>query len=98
MLKTDRYREKGVDVLIAVELLRGAYRDTYDTAILVSSDTDLIPAIQEIRQAGKHLEYVGFSHRPSYGLIKNSDIRTLLKREDVAQFLPAARPGRSAAA
>src|SRR3989344_8418989 len=45
MLKTDDYHEKGVDVQIAVDLLIGAYEDLYDTAILVSSDTDLIPAL-----------------------------------------------------
>ena len=89
LLKTDRYHEKGVDVLMAVDLLRGAYKNDYDTALLVSSDTDLIPAILEIRQAGKQLEYVGFSHRPSYGMIKNSDIRDLLKKEDLAGFLTA---------
>ena len=56
MLKTDRYHEKGVDVLMATDLLCGAYEDLYDTAILVSSDTDLIPAIQKVRSKGKKVE------------------------------------------
>ncbi len=33
MLKTDNYHEKGVDVLMAIDLLIGAYENTYDTAI-----------------------------------------------------------------
>jgi len=82
------FHEKGVDVHIAADLLRGAYGDFYDTAILVSSDTDLVPAIRYLREEGKKLEYIGFSHQPSYGLIKVSDIRTLLKREDREQFQP----------
>ena len=90
MLKTDRYHEKGVDVLMATDLLCGAYEDLYDTAILVSSDTDLIPAIQKVRSKGKKVEYVGFSHKPSMGLIAHSDIRRLLTKEDLAQFLPSA--------
>jgi len=50
MLKTDEiYHEKGVDVLMAVDLLTGAYENLYDTTILVSSDTDLIPAIEKVR-------------------------------------------------
>src|SRR3989344_2196131 len=80
------FHEKGVDVHLAADLLRGAYKDTYDTAILVSSDTDLIPAIQYLREEGKKLEYIGFSHQPSYGLIKYSDVRTLLKKEDLEPF------------
>ena len=38
-----RPREKGTDVKIAVDLVVGAVDEIYDTAILVSSDTDLIP-------------------------------------------------------
>ncbi len=67
MLKTESYHEKGVDVQMAVDLLAGAYEDLYDTAILVSSDTDLIPALKKIRQQKKRVEYVGFSHKSTYG-------------------------------
>lgn len=81
------YHEKGVDVLMAVDLLAGAYEDTYDTAILVSSDTDLIPAVDKVRSKGKQVEYVGFSRRPSYGLISHTDERRLLTKQDLEQFL-----------
>lgn len=81
------FHEKGVDVHIAADLLRGAYKNTYDSAILVSSDTDLIPAIQYVREEGKRLEYVGFAHRPSYGLIKNSTLTKTLTKEGIQQFL-----------
>lgn len=80
--------EKGVDVQIAVDLLRGAYKNFYDTAVLVSSDNDLIPAIKEICNEKRKLEYVGFSHRPSFGIMRHADIRTLLKTEDLRRFLP----------
>ena len=90
MLKSDgTFHEKGVDVQIAVDLLKGAYKDLYDTAVLVSSDNDLIPAIKEVQNSSKQLEYVGFSHRPSFGILKHSSIRTLLKKEDIVQFLPS---------
>ncbi|KKS89718.1 MAG: hypothetical protein UV65_C0029G0005 [Parcubacteria group bacterium GW2011_GWF2_43_11] len=87
MLKTDDYHEKGVDVQIAVDLLIGAYEDLYDTAILVSSDTDLIPALAKAREMKKKIEYIGFSHKPSYGLINHSDIRRLLTKEEIERFL-----------
>ncbi len=87
LLKTDNYHEKGVDVLIAVDLLVGAYENIYDTAILVTSDTDLIPAIEKVRSMKKKIEYIGFSHKPSYALITHSDIRRLLIKEDLLSFI-----------
>lgn len=40
------YHEKGVDVRLAVEMIRFARLDRYDQSYLVSSDTDLLPAIE----------------------------------------------------
>lgn len=82
----DGHHEKGVDVHIAVDLLVGAYEDLYDTAILVSSDSDLLPALVKIRSMKKKIEYIGFSHKPSLALITHSDIRRLLTKEDIEQF------------
>jgi uncharacterized LabA/DUF88 family protein len=82
-----KYHEKGVDVQIATDILIGAYENLYDTIILVSSDTDLIPALAKARSMKKRVEYIGFSHKPSYGLITHSDIRRLLTKEDIEQFL-----------
>lgn len=56
------FHEKGVDVRIAVEMIRLARIDKYDKAILISSDTDLVPAVEEVRSLGKQVLYVGFPH------------------------------------
>ena len=87
MLKTDGYHEKGVDVLMVIDLLIGAYENLYDTAVLVSSDTDLIPAIAKVRAMGKKVEYIGFSSKPSFGLIAHADIRRLLIKDELLRFL-----------
>jgi uncharacterized LabA/DUF88 family protein len=44
------FEEKLTDVNIAIHLYRGAHLDEYDRAILISADTDIIPAIREVRQ------------------------------------------------
>lgn len=80
------YHEKGVDVKIAVDLLVGAYENHYDTAFLISSDTDLIPAIRKVRDLGKKVEYIGFEHRPSSALKRDASSFRLLKKEDVERF------------
>ncbi len=76
-------REKGVDVKLATDLLIGAIDNLYDTAIIVSSDTDLVPAIEYIKFKKKKIEYVGFSHRPSLGMQKYADISVLLQKKDI---------------
>lgn len=77
----NKIREKGVDVQIAIDLVIGAVENVYDVAVVVGSDTDLIPAIRYIRSKGKRVEYVGFSKSPSIGMIKESDDRILLLPE-----------------
>ena len=80
------YKEKGTDVKIAVDLIVGAVDDLYDTAILISSDTDLIPAVRYIKYRNKKIEYVGFSHNSSLGMQKYADISRLLTLEDIEKF------------
>lgn len=54
--RDDGPREKGVDVMLAVELIGGAYEDAYDVAVVVSADTDLLPAIAKAKGGGKVVE------------------------------------------
>ena len=60
-------REKGIDVLIALALVLGAERDEFDAAILFSSDTDLIPAVEAVREIGKRCEVAAWRRRGEYG-------------------------------
>lgn len=88
LMKSDGvYHEKGVDVKIAIDLLVGAYEDIYDTAILVSSDTDLIPAIKKIKHLGKKVEYIGFAHKPSLAMQKYATLSRLVIKEEVDPFI-----------
>jgi len=82
-----KYHEKGVDVQLAVDLLVGAYENTYDTAIILSSDTDLIPAIKKVKELGKSVEYIGFAHHPSIALQKHATLSRLLIKEEIEPFV-----------
>src|ERR1035437_1863286 len=46
--------EKMTDVNIATQMLIDAYQDKYDTAILISGDSDLVPPIKAIHENFKH--------------------------------------------
>lgn len=45
-----RPREKGIDVQIAVDMVRLAVEGAYEVGVLVSSDTDLIPALEFVAE------------------------------------------------
>ena len=51
------FHEKGVDVRLAVEMIRLARLNEYDKAILISSDTDLVPAVEEVQSFKKEVKY-----------------------------------------
>lgn len=88
LLKSDgKFHEKGVDVNMAVDIVAGALKDQYDHFILVSSDTDLLPAIKVAKEAGKTIEYIGFSHQPSLAMVANCSESRLLKKEDLLPFV-----------
>ena len=43
-----RPEEKGIDVAMALDIVRLADRGAYDVAIICSADTDLVPAVEDV--------------------------------------------------
>ena len=77
MVKRDGiWEEKMVDVLLASDLLFFAARNEYDTAILITADNDLVPAIQRVKNLNHKVELIVFTRaKPKVGnLIKASSI------------------------
>ena len=81
------YHEKGVDVHIAVDILVATYENLCDRIILVSSDTDLIPAINKAKEKGKVVEYIGFSHKPSVAMVASCSKSRLLTRDEIESLI-----------
>ncbi|MBN1572047.1 MAG: NYN domain-containing protein [Deltaproteobacteria bacterium] len=65
--------EKGVDVLIAIDMIKYAKNNAYDTAILVSGDGDFAPVLEFLKDYGKHIENAYFKKGRSYNLSNHSD-------------------------
>ena len=80
------YEAKEDDIHLAVDMVKLAYNDAYDTAILVSSDGDFVPAIQAVKEKGKNVEDVGFENKFSYHLQQTCDKSVKLKKKEVEQF------------
>jgi uncharacterized LabA/DUF88 family protein len=45
-------RQKGVDTLIAVDMLVGAFTGLFDVAVLIAGDADFVPVVNEVRRRG----------------------------------------------
>lgn len=65
--------QKEIDASMICEMLSHAYRDNYDTAIVVSGDRDFRPAIEHIQSLGKRVEVAGFSLTMSEILARSGD-------------------------
>jgi uncharacterized LabA/DUF88 family protein len=72
--------EKGVDVMLAVDLVTRAYRDQYDTAIIVSGDADFFPALQAAKDVGKHVEVAAFDTNISSEAARVADVHIKLTK------------------
>jgi uncharacterized LabA/DUF88 family protein len=72
--------EKGIDIMLATDLLYFAWNDFYDVALLVSGDSDFAYALQAVKNMGKHVEVAYFERGISKDLFSIADNRYLLNR------------------
>ncbi|MEK7082189.1 MAG: NYN domain-containing protein [Patescibacteria group bacterium] len=79
------FREKGVDVRIAVDMMNAACDKKADTIILGSSDSDLQPAIKEIRERGIACVYLGFETQPNKGISYTTNRTILIRNSEVLE-------------
>lgn len=82
------FREKGVDVKIGVDMTSLACDKKVETAILCSSDSDLQPAITELKDRDVEVIYLGFENNPNKGLTYTTNRTILLRNPEVIEAFP----------
>jgi len=99
----EKPREKGIDVWLAIDLVEMAIRHTVDRAIVVSTDTDLIPALKLATdtRGDDFVEVVGWEglgdaagllHIPGHTITKRPMRRDLYERlRDDADYTVSTR-------
>ena len=80
------FKEKGVDVRIAVDMITMAWDKKIETAVIASSDSDLQPAIKELRRRGMKRIYLGFENNPNKGLAFTTNRTILIRNSEIAEF------------
>ena len=80
------YEVKEDDIHLAVDMVKLAYNNFYDIAILISSDEDFVPAINAVREIGKRVENIGFENKFSYHLKQKCDRFIKLSKSIINMF------------
>ena len=83
------FKEKGVDVSIAVDMVAAACDGNVKTAILASSDSDLQPAIREITKRNVESIYLGFELQPNKGLTATTKRTILIRNSEALAYAEA---------
>ncbi|MCX6001432.1 MAG: NYN domain-containing protein, partial [Chloroflexi bacterium] len=65
--------ERGIDVMLATDLLYFAANNSYDIAILVSGDSDFGYTLGVVKNMGKHIEVAYFDNAASRDLLNSAD-------------------------
>lgn len=80
------FKEKGVDVRIAVDMISVACDKRAEEIIIGSSDSDLQPAISETKARGVKCAYLGFEAQPNKGLSYTTSRTILIRNSEIFEF------------
>jgi uncharacterized LabA/DUF88 family protein len=67
------YIQKGVDTLLATDMVSMAFLNHYDLSVLVSGDGDLAPAADAVKAAGKQIIAATFTRSRSTAVANSAD-------------------------
>ena len=83
----EKPRQKGVDILMATDSLTKAFRNQYDTAIFMIGDSDFIPLIEAINDAGKKTICIYGPQNTSTDLIDTFDMSILIGKSEIQDMM-----------
>lgn len=77
------FRQKGVDSLIAIDMLTKAYQGHYDVGILVAGDSDFIEIVKSVKDTGVNIMGAYFQDRMPKELVYEFDRKFVLRIEEL---------------
>jgi len=95
-LSDGTFRQKGVDILMAIDAVSMAYQDHYDTGLFLLADRDFIPLIEAVKGAGKKTFGFFYVENVSEELRLTFDFRLALRRGDLQRW-HVEKPGKAQA-
>lgn len=86
------FKEKGTDVRIAVDMVALACDKNLETALLLSSDSDMQPAVKELTKRGISVVYIGFESGINAGLSITTSKTVVIRSSEVIDAWNKANP------
>lgn len=74
-------RQKGVDILMAIDMLAAAYENQYDWAVLVAGDSDFLELVKKVKHMGVNIMGFYFKDHIAKELVNEFD-----RRNDLDSF------------
>ncbi len=84
--KTLGLQEKGVDVRVATDLLLAAQAGNKERIVLISSDSDLVPALVAAKPGRSNITYVCYAGRLNRSVAANADKTVTFDNKDVLSY------------
>ncbi len=83
----DGFRQKGVDILMAIDAITKAYRNQYDAGIFLLGDRDFIPLIEAVNDTGKKTIGIYYFQTVPEDLKRSFDMSRGLTNRDINDLL-----------
>jgi len=84
------FQEKGVDVRLATDIVIASLNQKSSSIALLSSDTDLLPAVKSSINSGGKITYIAYENQVSRGLVAEvSSLKTFSNEEIIDSYKKA---------
>lgn len=80
-----KFQEKGVDVGLAVDIVRDVMSGQTNHVVLASSDTDLVPAVRVAKDKGAKITYISFDKMIIRSLFALSNSTITIRRHEIVE-------------
>lgn len=88
LVKTKQgYRQKGVDILMAIDMLTKAYENHYEIAILIAGDGDFADLVEAVKNTGKRVYGAYIQDHVSDKLLESFDLRISLSDDMLKRII-----------
>jgi uncharacterized LabA/DUF88 family protein len=75
-------KEKGIDVKMAVDILKDSYEGSYKTAVIMTGDDDFLYSIECVRKINLPVHLTAFASRFPIGIAHNTNLRYVYDLND----------------
>jgi len=89
-------QEKGVDVRLATDIVEHAFMSPQEPIVVMSSDSDLIPALLSAKRKGVHITYVCFAGFVNKAISGTADETVSISTQKVKRYFTRVGPSETA--